>query len=138
MKSLFILLCAFALSTACNGEVDIPDYNQLHKPYESLTCIDEQNQQAMDKCGEQSLAKATAQMNAFLNNLKKSYISDEPDLLQPLQDAQVAWQAYMESSCRIETYYSRGGSGFHSIWNACLETKTNERISYLSWMMDNP
>lgn len=138
MKYLYMLIFVSSLSHAGGDKVDIPDYMQVHKPYLALTCIDAQNQQDMDACGKQSLARSTEQMNRLLGILKNNHSNSEPDLLKALKDSQEAWKPYMESSCRVETYYSRDGTGFNSIWNACLEAKTNERISFLSWMLDNP
>ena len=136
MKYLFFLLLTPLLSYA--GGNEIPDYMQVHKPFLSMACIDEKTQHTMDQCGERSLASATSRMNALLDLLKKNNISAEPDLFKFLKSSQLAWKTYMESSCKVETYDSRHGSGFHSILNACHEAKINERISFLSWMMDNP
>ncbi len=138
MKYLFLLLWVPLLSYAGGEKVEVPDYMQIHKPYLSMACIDENTQQAMDKCGERSLVKVTSRMNKTLALLKKNYINTEPDLFKLLQVSQLSWQSYMELNCKIETYDSRNGSGFNSIWNACLEAKINERISFLNWMMENP
>jgi uncharacterized protein YecT (DUF1311 family) len=111
---------------------------QVHKPFLSLSCIDEKTQKSMDKCGEVGLAKVTSQMKMLLEGLTKRYKKGEPDLSKAIQFSQQAWQADIEASCKVETYESRDGSGFNSIWNSCLETRTNERISYLDWVLESP
>ena len=138
MKFLSIFFLLPSLAYAGGSKVIIPDYMQVHKPFLSLSCIDEKTQHEMDQCGEHSLVKVTSQMNVLLESLKKSHKSAEPGLYDSLESSQLAWKNYIDASCKVETYYSRGGSGFNAIWNYCLETKTNERISYLSWMMENP
>ena len=138
MKYLSLLFFVSTLAYAGGSKVEIPDYMQVHKPFLSLSCIDEKTQHEMDQCGERSLVKVTSQMKTLLESLKKNCKSTEPDLFKALQTSQLTWRANMEASCTVETYYSRDGSGFNSIWNSCLETKTNERISFLSWMMPPP
>lgn len=138
MKILYVLLFFTSLSYAGGEGGDIPDYSLVHKPYWAISCIDERNQQAMDKCGELSLKKATAAMNELLEKLKKNYKYQEPDLYNILMLSQKKWQVHMKLSCQVETYYSREGSAYNSILNACIEMKTNERISYLNGMMESP
>ncbi|MCP4321689.1 MAG: DUF1311 domain-containing protein [Alteromonadales bacterium] len=138
MKLLMIFFLFTPLAYAGGAKVIISDYMQVHKPFLSLTCINEKTQQEMDQCGERSLVKAKSKMNALLETLKTNHKSAEPALYDTLEASQLTWNKYMEASCKVETYYSRGGSGFSSIWSYCIETKINERISYLSWMMENP
>ena len=90
---------------------------QIHKPFLSLSCIDEETQNSMDKCGEVSLAKATSQMKTLLEGLTKRYKKGEPNLYKTIQSSQQAWQADIEASCKVETYDSRDGSCFNFIWN---------------------
>lgn len=138
MKFLSVFFLLPSLAYAGGEKIIIPDYMQVHKPFISLSCIDEKTQHEMDQCGKRSLVKATSQMNVLFEILKTNHKSAEPDLFDSLQASQLAWNTYIDASCKVETYYSRGGSGFNSIRNYCLEAKTNERISYLIWMMENP
>ncbi len=138
MKYIYLLFFMSSLSYAGGQDVKTPDYMNIHKSFMSLTCIDEKTQQAMDQCGKKSLENATTQMNSLLNVLKESYSTDEPGLLELLLSSQADWKIYMNSVCKVETYYSRNGSGFDSIWNSCIEMKINERISFLTWMKENP
>lgn len=138
MKALYVLILFTSLSYADTKDVDITDYSLLHKTYRSISCIGEINQQAMDRCGELSLKKSTSKMNDLLQKLLKNYKSEETELYNLLIISQKKWQHYMKLSCQLETYYSREGSAYSSIFNACLEMKTNERISYLNWMLENP
>ncbi|MFK5949484.1 MAG: DUF1311 domain-containing protein [Methylococcales bacterium] len=138
MKLLNLFFLLPSLVYAGGAKVIIPDYMQVHKPFLSLLCMDENTQHEMDRCGESSLIKVTSQMNTLLESLKKNNKSTEPTLFDHLKASQLVWKSYMEANCKVETYYSRDGSGFNSIWNACLEAKTNERISYLTWMIESP
>lgn len=48
-----------------------------------------------------------------------------------LKKAQQAWVKMRDASCDYETYESKAGTGFSSIYEKCLLDKTNERIQYL-------
>lgn len=48
-----------------------------------------------------------------------------------LKKAQQAWIKMRDASCDYETYESKTGTGFSSIYEKCLLDKTNERIQYL-------
>ncbi|CAK9886247.1 MAG: hypothetical protein XXXJIFNMEKO3_02675 [Candidatus Erwinia impunctatus] len=45
--------------------------------------------------------------------------------------AQQAWVRIRDADCNYETYESKTGTGFSSIYLKCLLDKTNERIDYL-------
>jgi len=132
MKYLYLLF--FISSDAYVS--DIPDYNNIHKPFWGLSCFDAKNQDELDKCGKKTLDLSTTEMNRALTVLKNS--KSEPEFINALKQSQNTWLLHMEFTCKIQTYDSIGGSGFYSIWNSCLETETNERISFLNGLMSNP
>ncbi|ECF6085816.1 DUF1311 domain-containing protein [Salmonella enterica subsp. houtenae] len=49
-----------------------------------------------------------------------------------LKKSQQIWIKMRDASCNYETYESRTGTGFSSIYIQCLLDKTNERIKYLN------
>ena len=140
MKYLYLLVFFAGVSCAGSEAVDVPDYVDVHSVYMSMSmaCLDAQDQRAMDECGVKSLAEANKKLKRLYGTLKSNYMKSEPDLFKALEVSQNRWDTYKVSSCKLETFYSREGSGFDSIWNGCLETKINERISYLNWMISNP
>jgi len=48
-----------------------------------------------------------------------------------LKKSQLAWIKMRDASCDYETYESKTGTAFYSIYEKCLLDKTNERIEYL-------
>ncbi|MBJ8380943.1 DUF1311 domain-containing protein [Citrobacter sedlakii] len=48
-----------------------------------------------------------------------------------LKKSQQIWIKMRDASCDYETYESRTGTGFSSIYTQCLLDKTKERIKYL-------
>lgn len=48
-----------------------------------------------------------------------------------LKKSQLAWIKMRDASCDYETYESKTGAAFSSIYEKCLLDKTNERIEYL-------
>jgi len=49
-----------------------------------------------------------------------------------LKKSQLAWIKIRDADCDYETYESRTGTAFSSIYEQCLLDKTNERIKYLN------
>lgn len=136
MKNLLFILL-FSVSTCYAGNT-IPDYMKIHEPFGAASCPNAKTQYEMDECGRKSLASVTKYMEQILTKLKKNYKANEPGLLKALEKSQTAWEIYKNTGCEFETYYSQNGSGYESILNGCLESKINERISYLQWMIDHP
>lgn len=138
MKFLYLLVLVAGVSCAGSEAVDVPDYIEVHSVYMSMACLDAQDQRQMDECGEKSMAEANKKLERIYSTLKSNYMKSEPDLFKALEVSQNSWDTYKVTSCKLETFYSREGSGFDAIWKGCLETKINERISYLNWMISNP
>ncbi|MGY5586207.1 lysozyme inhibitor LprI family protein [Vibrio cincinnatiensis] len=113
------------------------DYDEIHKPYFNVSCMNEKNQEKMDICGDKSLLEATNAMVLLVDSLIESNLEPFPELSTKIKQSQAYWEQYHKINCEIETYESLGGSGYHSIFNACIEMKVNERISYLKWLESN-
>ena len=139
MKKYLVLLLFYAHGCYADGaSYPLPDYMKLHKPYLSKSCANTETQYEMDECTQKSLSATTKQMVKILTKLRDNYKANEPNLVAALNKSQSSWESIKTTSCEFETYYSREGSGYASILNACLESKINERISYLQWMLDHP
>lgn len=135
----YLLLLSFLPLFACatqESHLSI-DYDEIHKPYFNLSCINETTQKEMDVCGEKSLLQATNLMKILVESLIESNRKDSPDFSNKINVSQVHWEKLHKVNCEIETYESIGGSGYHSILNACIEMKVNERVSYLQWLASN-
>ena len=113
------------------------DYNEVHAVYQSVNCLNEKTEQKMDRCGTQSLKQAKDRMNYIFNILLSKYTKGSQSNSYKITKSQDDWGRHMESSCAIETIDSEGGSAYNSIVNFCYETKINERISYLDWILSN-
>ena len=113
------------------------DYSEVHSVYQSMNCFDEKTEQKMDECGIQSLKLAKDKMNSIFNIIISDSTSDSQSRSNKIKNSQEDWNHYMKSSCVMETLDSEGGSGYNSIINFCYETKVNERISYLQWILSN-
>ena len=113
------------------------DYSEVHKVYQSMNCLDEKTEQKIDECGIHSLKLARDKMNYVFNVLFSESTRGPQSSSYKIKESQEDWSRYMKSSCALETIDSEGGSGYHSIINFCYETKINERISYLEWILSN-
>jgi len=138
---LYSILLIFFTSTflfANDKQAEIPDYNEIHQPYWNWACLDELNQKLVDQCGQESLIASQHKLDELLKHIDNSYSKYQPKKAHKLKESQLYWNKITEINCSIETDESKEGSGFYSILNACLEMKTNERISYLHWIVNNP
>ncbi len=131
---LLVLMLVSSAVIAGGGDAEQGSYYETHKSFLSMNCIDEQTQKDMDDCGVNSLAGVKKEMEAVLEALSAS----KPSIAKEIQLDQQNWAAYAKSSCDIETHDSKEGSGYFSVLNYCMETKINERISYLMWLVDTP
>jgi len=138
MKYIAILFFIPILCYAGNGNPTPPDYFTVHKPYSATGCPDAETQQEVDQCSEARLLKVTKQVEIMVEALTKNYKINEPKLEMIFIKAQKSWNNHMKLACDYQTYYSKGGSGYQSILNACKESQILERISYLHWMLDSP
>ena len=133
---LIMALIPSLLFAASHFEKEI-DYSEVHSVYQSTNCFDEKTEQEMDECGIKSLKLAKEKMNSIFDILISSSASDSQSSRYKVKKSQDDWNHFMDSSCVMETLDSEGGSGYHSIINFCYETKVNERISYLQWILSN-
>lgn len=89
-----------------------------------------------------SISKEYAKADAELNALYKKQINEFKDQGADfygqkesrdvfLKKAQQVWIKMRDASCDYETYESKTGTGFSSIYKKCQLDKTNERIIYL-------
>lgn len=112
-------------------------YYEIHKPFMSINCLNEQTQQEVDTCSRASIENAKSKMESLLNELK--LLNDQQALVvSDIELSQTYWSEYMKATCSIETKDSKDGSAYYSILSDCLETKINERNSYLQWLLDIP
>jgi len=132
----YILLFTFMpslLFAASHIEKQI-DYSEVHSIYQSRNCFDKATEQEMNFCGNKSLEASKSKMNSIFNLVISSA---EVKSKSKIQKAQDDWVLYMKSNCVMETLDSEGGSAYDSIINFCYETKVNERVSYLQWILSN-
>ncbi|HII4325767.1 TPA: lysozyme inhibitor LprI family protein [Enterobacter cloacae] len=97
---------------------------------------------ASEQINYQKIKEAYSKADAELNSVYKQQIqeykkegaefygqSESRDIY--LKKSQLAWIKMRDASCDYETYESKAGTAFSSIYEKCLLDKTNERIEYL-------
>lgn len=99
----------------------------------------------MYACMQEQLKAADAELNSSYKSLVARYRNDgaiangsveSQDIY--LKKAQIAWITLRDASCQFETYDSIMGSGFGTLYTACLLKQTRERTQYLQWHIDHP
>jgi len=83
-------------------------------------------------------SKADTELNSVYNKKIQEYKKEGAEFYgqnEPrdiyLKKSQLAWIKMRDASCDYETYESKTGTAFSSIYEKCLLDKTNERIEYL-------
>jgi uncharacterized protein YecT (DUF1311 family) len=99
----------------------------------------------MYECLNSELKKSDTELNHAYKTLIARYKENgaPPDLKIESQDvylkkAQIAWLKQRDASCDFETYESITGSGFGTIYTACLLEQTQKRVEYLKWFVHPP
>ena len=83
-------------------------------------------------------SKADAELNSVYKQQIQEYKKEGAEFYGQsesrdiyLKKSQLAWIKMRDASCDYETYESKTGTAFSSIYEKCLLDKTNERIEYL-------
>ena len=89
-------------------------------------------------CWSEEFKKSEAEVARRLRVLAERHRKDEPDLDRLMTKAQQAWLVWREAACRVDTYESKGGSGFSVYWDRCQIKMNEARAIELQHMIDNP
>ncbi|MFI8691973.1 lysozyme inhibitor LprI family protein [Stutzerimonas kunmingensis] len=108
-------------------------------------CNSASNEGEMYQCLKHQFNKADATLNQSYKTLVARYKNNGIQQAQGakpqdsyLKEAQIAWIKFRDESCDFETYEAITGSGFGTIYTACLLGKTLERVKYLQWYVEHP
>lgn len=114
-------------------------------PIEDRACSSAATETEMYECLKHQLKEADIALNKAYKTLAVRYKDNEPSPAQGikpqgsyLKEAQIAWIKLRDKGCDFETYESITGSGFGTIYIACLLEKTQERVDYLQWYVEHP
>lgn len=82
--------------------------------------------------------KVDAELNSVYKQQMQEYKNEGAGFYEQIESkdvylkkSQIAWIRMRDASCDYETYESRTGTAFSSIYEKCLLEKTKERIRYL-------
>lgn len=85
-----------------------------------------------------SYSKADAELNSVYRQQIQEYKKEGAEFYGQsesrdihLKKSQLAWIKMRDAGCDYETYESKTGTAFSSLYEKCLLDKTNERIEYL-------
>lgn len=89
-------------------------------------------------CWNAEFKKSDADVQQKLHVLAERHRKDEPELHKLMMTAQRAWLAWREASCKVDTFESKGGSGFSVYWDRCRIKMNKARAGQLQELIDNP
>ena len=137
MRYILLISLVSCMSLAASHIDKKIDYSEVHSVYQSMNCLEEKTEKEMDACGIKSLQFAENKMNSLFNIILSTSKKNSQSHANTTIKSQEDWKRYMQSNCVMETLDSEGGSAHSTIINFCYETKVNERISYLQWILSN-
>jgi uncharacterized protein YecT (DUF1311 family) len=101
-------------------------------------CQNVEKDPAFTACWHEEFKKSEAEVARRLRVLAERHRKEEPDLDRLMTKAQRAWLVWREAACSVDTYESRGGSGFSVYWDRCRIKMNEARVVELQEMIDNP
>ena len=101
-------------------------------------CQNVQKDPAFTACWREEFKKSEAEVARRLRMLAERHRKDELNLHRLMTKAQRAWLVWREAACRVDTYESKGGSGFSVYWDQCRIKMNEARATELQHMIDNP
>lgn len=110
-------------------------------PVTTSPCNNANTEAEMYDCLTAELKKSDGELNSAYKTLIDRYKADGQSTesqYYSLRQAQRAWLKLRDTSCDFETYDSRLGSGFGTIYTACLLQHTQKRVEYLQWYIKHP
>jgi uncharacterized protein YecT (DUF1311 family) len=93
---------------------------------------------AFTACWHEEFKKSDAEVARRLRVLTERHRKEEPNLDRLMTKAQQAWQVWRQAACSVDTYESKGGSGFSVYWDRCQIKMNEARAVELQEMIDNP
>lgn len=104
----------------------------------SLAKADSSSERVNYKQIKDSYSKADAELNSVYRQQIQEYKKEGAEFYGQsesrdihLKKSQLAWIKMRDAGCDYETYESKTGTAFSSLYEKCLLDKTNERIEYL-------
>ena len=93
-------------------------------------CGNQQTQASMNECANQAFKKSDSELNAVYKEIKDR-LKGDADKTNLLTTAQRAWVAYRDGECTFSASGVSGGSAYPFIYDSCLTSLTEKRISDL-------
>ena len=89
-------------------------------------------------CHEKEFAKAQADLEDLVKELRTNYAYDGSEHTDALDLAQEKWKAFAGAECDLLTYDSRGGTAFDVYVLECLTRLHARRIAEIQALLDSP
>jgi uncharacterized protein YecT (DUF1311 family) len=101
-------------------------------------CAGSPTEAAMLACHEKEFAKAQADLEDLVKELRTNYAYDGSEHTDALDLAQEKWKAFAGAECDLLTYDSRGGTAFDVYVLKCLTRLHARRIAEIQALLDSP
>lgn len=101
-------------------------------------CAGSPTEAAMLACHEHELAKAQAELEDLVKELRTNFAYDGKEHTDALDFAQEKWKAFAGAECDLLTYDSRGGTAYDLYVVECLTKLHAGRVTHIKELLDSP
>jgi uncharacterized protein YecT (DUF1311 family) len=101
-------------------------------------CTGSPTEAAMLACHENELAKAQAELEDLVKELRTNFAYDGKEHTDALDFAQEKWKAFAGAECDLLTYDSRGGTAYDLYVVECLAKLHVRRAAEIKELLDSP
>ncbi len=105
--------------------------------YAQAICDDAPDQTSMNKCINDQLTKADAQLNTYFKAIEQRLVDDE-EVKRLLITAQRAWLKFRDAECSFSTSATTGGTIQPMLFAACKTALTTDRNKQLESYLNCP
>lgn len=116
---LSFFMSSFSIAAECNN---VSTNSELE------ACINKKVSYSEEQLSNEISSVKSRIMNNYVADLQLGH-----ELIENIQDAQNAWLAYRDKTCKVVAFeIEKGTPAYKTVYDHCITTMNNERVVYLS------
>lgn len=112
--------------------------NKLKNSHPADLCAKSASESSLLACRRKEFDDSESKVNEKYNRLINNYNKDEPDIVPLLERGKTTWLAYRDADCKLQNYFSQGGTAYDVYLLDCLTKMNKQRDAKYKKMLDNP
>jgi uncharacterized protein YecT (DUF1311 family) len=112
--------------------------NKLKNSRPADLCAKSASESSLLACRRKEFDDSENKVNEKYNKLINNYKKDEPNIVSLLEMGKTTWLAYRDADCKLQNYFSQGGTAYNVYLLDCLTKMNKLRDAEYKKMLDNP